>query len=92
MEFSFLADSKLEAELMKWFEKHNHECINIGLATKPLSNHYHIKKVKEKGTLELTVTPVSESNQAEYIFEMRSNRYSSWGPETFDNLSQKFNF
>jgi len=90
MEFSFIFDSKLEAKILAWFEKHKHECESIGLATQPESTHYHIKKVKEKGTLELTVSPANEDGSSEYLFQMRANRYAAWGAETVENILQKF--
>jgi len=90
MEVSFIADHELETKILAWFAKHGYVCTEIGLATKPKSRHFHVKKTKEKGTLELTVTPSDNPKLTEYEFVMRSNRYSAWGLETFDVLCQKF--
>ncbi len=91
MEIKFIAPKELESKILEHLRIQGLICTDVGLKNNPNASHHHIRNISnDPGILELTVFPTENTDQAEFILEMREDRTEEWGTETMNSIVKKF--
>jgi len=91
MQFKFSASKELESKILEHLKIQGLICTNIGIKNDPDASHHHIRNItNDPGVLELSAFPIVDSNEADYVLEMREDRVAEWGQEAMNAISKKF--
>jgi hypothetical protein len=75
--------TELPAALLKFAQTQGLQCEEHPLASRPQDRHWHLRKPKQPGTIEITWQPVEQRT----LLIVRTNRRGKWSDEEIQALS-----